>query len=361
VRPAIVKARVAGGRAPARGRLRGGLTLVELMVVIAIITVLMGVGVGVWASFRGGSARDRAYRSLVIGCRRAKVFAIEEGVPSRLTIFRPRNRAHGLQASGMRLVGYWHLESSSDPGRPDGPDPLEGFAGRKLEQAGGVFFDEKGVVSGHRGTGIYFKDGGSIVLPTDSMRLPGGGRISFYIRPEIVEQKQNLLTRGRELEMTLANDGKLEAQVGSVIISSEGFRLAPGRWSQVALEYGPNAVTISVDGVVRARNAPDEEIEMPDRKELDLPLEMGGGEWRIYGTVDEIAVHRAVREGMVFLPGGMRILGDAEEVRFEGGGMLDRRFHNGPVRLGLSAPKEEGKTSVRWVTIDLMGNIREER
>ncbi len=361
MRPAREIARVAVARGLASARSRRGLTLVELMVVIAIITVLMGVGVGVWASFRSGSARERAYRSLVTACRRAKVFSIEEGASSRLTIFRPKSGTHGLQASGMRLVGFWHLETSSDPGRPDGPDPLEGFAGRMLEQVGGVFSDDKGVIPGRRGTGICFQKGGSIILPAGAMRLPRGGQISFYLRPVLVDQKQNLLTRGRELEMTLGSDGRIEAQVGSVIIATDGFRLAPERWSRVALSYGPEAVTISVDGVVRARNAADEEVELPDAKELDLPLEIGSGEWQIFGTVDEIAVHRSVREGMIILPQDIKILGDVDELRFEGGGMLDRRFHNGPVRLGLAAPKEEGRTSVHWVTIDLMGNIREDR
>jgi hypothetical protein len=116
-----------------------------------------------------------------------------------------------------------------------------------------------------------------------------------------------------------------------------------------------------VDGVPRARNGPEDEVQLPDSRELDLPLEMGSGEWTMFGTVDEICVHRAVREELYVLPENMRLVGDVDEVRFDATGALDRLYHSGPVRVGISVPEDTGRGEVRWVTIGMMGSVREER
>ncbi len=359
MRPARNLTRVAGKSSGDASRRLRGVTLVELMVVIAIITVVMGIGVGVWVSFRSGSARDNAFRSLVVACRRARIFSLEESAPSRLIIKRPRNGPHGFHAEGLRLVGYWHLESSP-PQDPDGHDPLVGFAGRKLEQSGGVFHDENGVVPGYHGTGISFKEGGTVILPVDSLRLPRGGQISFHYWPLAVDRKQGLISRGKDLEVTLSPEGKIEAQIASVMVATEGYKLPRGRWSRIALFYSSHDIRIIVNGVERARSKPDDEVELPEPRELDLALEIGSGEWKIYGRLDDIAVHRTVRERDVQLPAGMRLECDVNEIRFDSAGMLDRRFHNGPVKIVIVAPKEEGQVSRRTVSVDLMGNIHQE-
>jgi prepilin-type N-terminal cleavage/methylation domain-containing protein len=359
LRPARDLTRVAGKSSARASRRARGITLIELMVVIAIITMVMGIGVGVWIAFRSSSARGQAFRNLVVACRRARVFSLEESAPSRLIIKRPKDGPHGFHAEGLRLVGYWHLESSP-PQDPDGHDPLVGFAGRELEQSGGAFHDEKGVIPGYSGTGIYFKAGGTIYLPVGGLRLPRGGQISFdYLGPR-VDRKQGLVSRGKDLEVTLSPEGRIEAQVASVIVAPERYRLPRGRWSRIALFYSSHDVRVIVDGVVRAHSKPDDEVELPEAKELDLPLEIGSGEWKIYGYLDNIAVHRTVREGDVQLPAGMRLECDVDEIHFDSAGMLDRRFHSGPVKIVIVAPKGGGKFSRRTVAVDLMGNVREE-
>lgn len=358
MQPAKTHPPVARGRRPARRGPARGLTLTELLVVIAILGMLMAIGAGVWISFRGGSARKRAYRMLAGACRRARVFSLEESAPSRLILQRPKKGPHSFHAEGLRLVGFWHLEGSTDAAGAAGPDPLVGFAGRELAQSGGSVHPD-----GFRGTCLEFAEkGGSLNLPTDSLRLPRGGQFGCYLYPTADGRgkKQRILTRGKDLELVITMQGELEARVGSALLTTTGYRLPLDRWSRVALFYSPEEVTISVDGVVRARNDPKEPIEMPEEEELDLPLEMGSGEWVLYGRVDEIAVHRAVREHPFRLADGVKLECQVDRVHFDSAGMLDRRYHNGPVRLGVWAPKEGGVIEKRWLTIGLTGEIREE-
>jgi prepilin-type N-terminal cleavage/methylation domain-containing protein len=346
-------------RGPSRRR---GVTLVELLVVITVIGVLLSIGVGVWLAFRAGSTRARAFRNLVGAVRRARVFAIEESAASRLVLTRPRNAPHGFHAEGLRLVGFWNLEQPKDPTKDEVSDPLTGFAGRKLEQFDGVFNIDGKMdlpVEGYRGTGIFFENGGRIVLPGESTRLPRGGTVSFWLLPAYENAKQNLLTRGRELEFVFTQQGKLEATVGSAIIDTGGYRLVPGRWSHIELRFSPREVVICVNGVERARTKPGEDFEMPDPKELDLPMEMGAGEWKIYGRLDEIAVRRAVREEPFQLPPEFVIECQVDELRFDSSGRLDRRFHNGPVKVAITSPETGSEVKTRSMTIDLMGNIKE--
>ncbi len=334
-----------------------GFTLVELLVVIAIMGMLMAIGVGVWVSFRGSAARKLAYRTLAGACRRARVFSLEESAPSRLILARPGKGPQSFHAEGLRLVGFWHLEGSTDPTKHGDDDHLTGFAGRKLYESDGEIH-----LDGYRGTCLAFPTGGGITLPTDSLRLPRGGQFSCYLYATMDGRgrKQRILTRGKELEFVITMRGELEAQVGSAQVTTAGYRLPIDRWSHVALFYSPREVTISVDGVVRGRSDPREPVEMPDEEELDLPLEMGSGEWTLYGRVDEIAVHRAVREASYRLPESMKLVCGVDRICFDSAGMLDRRYHNGPVKVGIIAPKEGGKTETRSLTIRLTGEIRED-
>jgi hypothetical protein len=331
-----------------------------MLVVVTIVSMLLAVGVGVWIVFRSGARRKSAYLAIVSACRRARVFSVEESAPSRLVLLPPEGGRYGFRAEGLRLVGFWHLESSRDPGKPGGVDPLMGFAGRVLAENGGSFHSGGGPVDGYRGSGLLFERGGSIVLPEDSSGLPRGGSFSLWWLPERMELKQHLLCRGKELALTMVPGGGLEATVGTTMLSTGRYRLPYGRWSRVALHFSKEEVVISVNDVVRARTAPGEEIEMPSEKERGLPLEMGAGEWLIFGTVDEIAVHRAVHEQEVRMSPGFKLESSTDQIRFDAAGRLDRRFHAGPVRVGVTSPEEGGSSETRWMTVTLMGEIREE-
>jgi hypothetical protein len=333
---------------------------VELLVVISVMGMLMAIGVGVWLAFRSSSKRRGAFQSLMAACRRARVFALEEAAGGRLVLECPARGPHGFRAEGLRLVGFWQLESSADPGSPGGMDPLLGFAGRRLEESGAVYHTADGPVDGHRGTGLYFPNGGTVSLPVEGLRLPGGGRFSCSLMPTVSGRKQVVVSRGRELSLVITPQMELEARAGSALVTTPGFRLPLGRWSKVSLSWSPEEVVVSVDDVPRGRTLPDERVDLPAEKELELPLEMGGGELPLFGYLDEIAVHRAVRERQTLLPAPLVLDCQVGEIRFDAAGGLDRSFHSGPVRIGLREAGDADGAEVRWLRITLMGEIGED-
>lgn len=333
-----------------------GMTLLEIMVVIVIIGILMTIGVGVWLRFRKSSVEIEAYQRLAAACRRARVFALEEGAESSLVLAPDRRSFH---AEGLRLVGLWHLEHSAGK-RAAGFDASTGFAGRDLQFHGG----RRDV--GYRGDGLRFSDGGRILLEDAEFRFPAGGQVSFWLLPDrdsaAERLKQTLLARGKELSLVINIEGRLEARSGSAVLITRDYRLAVRRWSRVTFAFSPEELTIAVDGAVRARAPGD----LPSAKEDGLPLVLCAaedGQFPFDGVIDEIALRRMVREPEFRL--GARLLMDSplDRVRFDAAGMLDRRWHNGPARIVLSAPDVEkpGGLSSRAVSVSLTGEIREER
>jgi hypothetical protein len=197
-------------------------------------------------------------------------------------------------------------------------------------------------------------------LPWEDLELPRGGQLACYLRPEALDRRQVVFSRGRDLELAIIPPGTLEARVGADLLATAGYRLSPGRWTQLALFYAPEGARIEVDGAVRARTAPGARPDMPEEKDLDQPVVMGAGEGLLSGALDEISVHRAVREAEIVLPAGARLESAGAEIRFDASGMLDRRFHNGPARVGLSMPGQAGGREVRWLVISMMGEVGEE-
>jgi type II secretory pathway pseudopilin PulG len=338
-------------------------TLVELLVVISIIGALMAIGAGVWIKFRAASTGQEAYARLAALARRARVFALEESTDSRL-VLDVKKRA--FYAEGLRLVGMWHLEGATDSRRPW----LEaGFAGRELTVAGGFYQDpdrSNAPVRGYRGGAVRFNGPGCLIMADEAFVFPAGGELSCYLYPEndsaATGQRQLLWSRGKELEVLINAAGELSARSGSVSLTTEGYRLPALRWSQVAFFFSPAELRLAVDGVVRGRTSPG---DLPGKKEEQLPLVFGDDRtagFPFVGTVDEPALRRVAREAEYQLPGQIEVVSPVGAVRFDAAGMLDRRYHAGPVRIGIkrldnSAP---GGSVTRWIGIALDGEIREE-
>ena len=341
--------RLACGRAPR------GVSLIELLVVISIMVLLMAIGAGVWLAFRNSSTEREAYAQLAASARRARVFALEESSASRLILDRTAGAFH---SEGMRLLGLWHLEG--DPTNPRQLGPEVGFAGRRLFNSGGVG------APGYRGLGLRFASSGTLTMADEDLKFPAGGQLSCYLFTEkdsaAAQQNQGLFTRGKGLQLFINVKGELEARSGSAVIVTEGYRLALQRWSLVTFDFGPEELRIAVDGVLRARSAPG---DLPSRKEEGLPLvfgDAGAHGFPYLGTVDEIVVRRMVREGQYRLRNDLKLDAPVGEVRFDAAGMLDRRFHPGPVRMGIRRkdPAAPGGEVTRWVTVGLDGEIRED-
>jgi hypothetical protein len=195
--------------------------------------------------------------------------------------------------------------------------------------------------------------------------FPAGGELSCYLLPTLdsaaANRRQNIFSRGKELLLYINISGELEARAGSASFST-GYRLPLERWSLVTFAFGPEELTVAVDGVVRGRISPG---DLPAKKEETQPLTLGAndaGAFPFSGTVDEPAIRRVVRETAYRLPESLGLESPAAEVRFDAAGMLDRRYHAAPVKMGIKRPDSSapGGSVTRWVTVSLSGEIREE-
>ena len=125
-------------RCPAGDGPRGGFTIMELMVVMLIMGLVLGAGIGAFASFDPGSS---AARGLVANAlRQARNEAVAHRAPARVA-FDPETGS--MRSEGYRVVGTWRFEEESLPGAggvdgfPDGfPGTIlsdDGFIGRALD------------------------------------------------------------------------------------------------------------------------------------------------------------------------------------------------------------------------------------
>lgn len=335
---------------------RRGLTMVELLVVIAIVAALLGIGAAAWSTFRSSSSIRSQHGLLAGAARRARVFALEESASGRL-VLDCRSAPNSFHAEGWRLLGLWHFEGSAGPAAHT---TEVGFADRQLFGSGAQR------VPGYRGSALRLPGPASLTIADGDFRFPAGGELTCWLHSEVdsaaQKRRQMLFSRGRELALQVNIAGELEARVGAVTVKTDGYWLPPMRWTQVGLRFSPGELTIAVDGAVRARAVPG---DLPSRKEEELPLvfgDEGSQGFPFVGSVDELAVRRLAREGAHALPSGMSLVGDLDEVRFDGAGMLDRRYHGGPVRIGIRAPDSNAPDGevTRWVTVSMDGEIREE-
>ncbi len=327
--------------------------------VMAIMALLMAIGAGVWIKFRRNSSGQEAYARLAAMTRRARVFALEESAGARLVL---DVKGRSFHAEGLRLLGMWNLEGQTDPRRPG----VEvGFAGREMLSAGGLYANGKEPVAGYRGGGVYLNGQASLVMADEAFVFPEGGELSCFVRPErdsaATNTRQTLFSRGVELQFFINVSGLLEVRSGSASFIT-GHRLPVGRWSHVAFLFRPEELVVTVDGVVRGRMQPG---DLPAGKEQHLPLVLGAnerGEFGLVGTVDEPAIRRLAVEPAYTLPSHLDLVSPVPAVCFDAAGMLDRRHHAAPVKMGIKRldPDVAGGSVTRWVSVAMDGEIREE-
>ena len=140
-------------------RCRAGVTLLELIVVVTILSILFGIGLG---AFRKLARPDReATAHIKQALRDGHLFARRAGTPAHIVV---RPSSGEVFATGMRIVGNWHFEDEGGTGYPVparyAPAALvpEGIIGSGLELTGSDasmrIGDLPGSFSGTSGFGV---------------------------------------------------------------------------------------------------------------------------------------------------------------------------------------------------------------
>ncbi|MEW6072488.1 MAG: prepilin-type N-terminal cleavage/methylation domain-containing protein [Planctomycetota bacterium] len=310
----------AGGR-------RAGVTLLELLLVLAILAVVLGGGLGVFAALDVG--KRQAVGLVKSMLRSAQNAAIATQSPARVRL---DPAAGTIVADSLRVVGTWHFEDRSLAGafQLDGGErgctfAADGYLGHALSFGGPGAFAE---VQVKHDPSWDFRAGFAVDLAVRRHGTGGGRlvRIGRTIGLEIGGQGE---ARGWFLARA-EKDGQPMAG-GKVFVQSDPGAVPLQRWTRLRLEYDHQRLALFVDGVaVQAREETAEVWKVEDSLVLSDP------DRPFPGGVDHLVVSALVSSEVAILPETVRFTGDApRQVLFAAGGTLDRRAHPDPVFVTL--------------------------
>ena len=333
-----------------RGR-QGGMTLVELLLVISLLSLILGTGLGLFASLNPG--RRAALGSVASVLRSAHNSAIARGAPARV---RFDEATGGFAAEAQRVIGTWHFEDETLAG-------AFGIDGAAIGLDAGFVVDE-----GYQGRALSFRGqpkGARVEMQVQrdpAWSLAEGFRIDCAVRLE-EPRGANLLDVGRSVALAVTSTGSVQAafvpealgELGRavpgeplILRSGEG-ELALGRWARVRAVYDRRRFELFVDGVQVA--GWDEEVAVWP---LEGPLVLSGGSVPFAGSIDNLAVSAVVRDEPQKLPEGVRFApGTPAEVAFAAGGALEPALHRTPVEVPLAF--DDG--SSRTLRVSLYGTV----
>jgi len=324
----------------------GGFSLLELLTVLALVSVLMGIGVGAFRRINLG--RAMAVSQVKDSLRSTRLFAVEQGAPSRLDF----NLEEGVMiSSGMVGVGNWHFEDST--GWPT-----------TVETTGDATFEAGGVL------------GRCLVIPEGSVGLARLGRSPSFdgeqgFRAELFvrthgERTATILEKGDAFRIQVSSGGGIRAEVrtreGGLRGRGEGEMLSLNvpdcvprdRWTRVGLSYDGIRLRVMIDGRDRAELKNDERMDpWPDPLS---PLVAGSIDPPFVGSIDEVRLAAVETAESPPLPDGV-VFKKAATVWFDGRGRLDPARHAEPVVITLQYG-EESEGRVRDVLVGLMGEVQ---
>ena len=330
-----------------------GFTLVELLLVMALIALILGVGVGMFSRLDLG---DRVAVALVQDAlRSAQNFAVARSAPARVRIDAATG---GIVADGMLVIGTWHFESLP----PSGAFGIDGVA-----QGGHLVED------GYQGKALSFEGEparSKVEFPVQgepSWNLHEGFQLRCALRPAPPRDGQGggaVLALGETLGLETTADGGLRAwfaaevqdengtgvrRGGRIPIEAPPASLVPGRWSVVDLQYDRRRFRLLVDG---AEAASVEEGEPVSKVDAALVLSPANAAWP--GAIDNLSMSATAAREESRLPRNVRFAAGApEEIRFAPGGGLDRAVHREPVTFAVEF--DDGRRTP--IVVNLFGTV----
>lgn len=300
------------------GRCAAGMTLVELLMVMALVGLLLGAGVGMLSSL------DLESRAVVGRCqnviRAARNSALARSGSAQVLIDR---EAGTLTARASEVVGTWHFE-----------DRLAGAREAAGASSGTTFTD-----AGFIGSGLAVGGGAFAEFPVQndpSWEFEHGFAIECAVRVD-EPGRLALADLGGAVGITLSGDlgarGWFVPSVASesgpdragglVAIDLEPGTLRQGRWHRLRFEYDRRVLRLSVDGVPRVRADHDTRVWR-----MDGPLRIGAERDSGAASLDSLVVSAVAVSESVRLPVGVKFSEDAPAVlRFGPSGHLDRSLH----------------------------------
>ena len=339
------RARAAHPGFPPRPRGNAGITLLEMLMVMGIIAVVLGGGVGLFASLDLGRRQVAGLVKSVV--RSAQNTAVARQVPARVRIDKKK---HTIRAEALQVIGTWHFEDRK----------LEGFG--MDGSAPAQLFHDDGFIGSAISFGRAYREEAIIPVELDpAFDLAEGFAVECAIRWEDTGGGK-LLQIGNVVRLELGRTGALRGRFlaaveeggevrrgAEVVVDTETGAVSPGEWVRVRLQYDRRELMLLVDGVpvgVQKETAPVFEVKGP--------LQISDGTHPFPGSVDALVVSAVAADEEVAL-GDAATFGDGtpEWIQLASGGGLDRRVHPEPQEIVLTY----GDGSQERIAIGIYGTV----
>jgi prepilin-type N-terminal cleavage/methylation domain-containing protein len=346
-----------------------GMTLVEILVVMAVIAVLFGVGTGVFMGITSVGSREASQQEILNLLRKARSSAL--GEERSYVVFEDM----GKTARGViqMPVGKWDFEDLED-GSTTGGD-------RKNGRVHNGILDENG------------RDGNALALSggwVDCGNYPDynatdGLSVELCVKPTAIRNSMTLLQKGRSWRLWLAPGdlgmivhasievGRSGASKSQVHLSGDDVPIPADTWTEISFSYDRSLLSLRVNGteVARIPEVPefrDDEDEDEDggeetpsqretrpivRDKLEH-LTIGSSDYPIDGLVDTVRVTGVLSGDVVRCPVGVKIECDTDAIHFYNG-RLDHQFHAGPVTFLIRWGGRQGRKVTYRIEVGLNG------
>jgi prepilin-type N-terminal cleavage/methylation domain-containing protein len=324
---------------------RAGVTLLELLLVLAILAVVLGGGLGMFAALDLGKRQAVGLVKSVV--RSAQNTAISTRSP---TCVRIDPEAGTIVAESLRVVGTWHFEGK----KIEGAFELDGA------HLGGEFIPD-----GFLGDALCFGGAGSLAeIPVEhdpAFDFTDGFSINLVIRKD-AGAGGRLLRIGDSIGIDVGGSGQVrvwfkyqiekdgQSQAGGEVrLESPPNAIPPRLWTRLRAVYDRTQLVLFIDGVAVAA----EEAAAPVRR-IDGALVLSDARRPFPGCVDCLVVSTVVSDEVVALPETVRFVSDVpREIRFDAGGRLDRTVHHDPVFVTVEF--EDG--ALESIGVGIYGNV----
>lgn len=310
-----------------RKRARAGVTLLELLLVLFILSIVIGTGMGMFAALDLGKQQAAGLVKNVL--RSAQNTAIASQAPACVRI----DPATGtLTAEALHVIGTWHFENKRLGGAfgLDGQvDPElfveDGYIGEALSFTDRV--GSAGTVPVDRDAAFDFYDGFAVECVVRKEGV-GGGRLLSIGGAIAIEVGRAGDVRGLFTPI-VGEAGEERPGPSPVVVQSLPGVISAERWSRLRLHYDRTELVLEVDGVAVAKTP-----ETAPVWHVEGPLVLSDLRRPFPGSLDNLVISTVVADDAAVLPERVTIAAPAA-VYFGPGGGLDRGRHREPVNLVL--------------------------
>lgn len=323
----------------------GGFTLIEMLVVIALLATLMAIGAGGWIISSRRYREQGVAAQVDVVIRQARNNALFSGAPSYVE-FDTRSAAPRLIPWGYDLVAMFHLEESGR--EATGGRGNRAFINNCLSTDGKIGrCVATGFVRNNQGVKGFVE-----CLPNPDYDCEDGGMLEAYILLEFdnIRQTQYVFNKADAYALFVNGDGYLSGRVGSQTLEATTFLMPVRRWTKVGMIWDRYSIRLLVDDAIVVVG---EGSKTPLN---DHPLTIGDRDAPVLGRIDEARVLAAVRGQPFELPRGAKLVHNAAPWNgafFMPDGSLDLRYHPGAVKVELTL---EGKRHTTVIT--MLGQTR---